>query len=126
MYVNDKPTPVNSEGFYNTSIELNGLFTDVELKIEDEFNRYLMIKRRIKKTTIRELAFHNDESSAWTNGNCRTLDASPYIKNGRTLVPIRFIAEQLDFVVSWDQTEKVDISKTEQLSRCGSVAAIQS
>jgi len=40
------------------------------------------------------------------NGNSRTLDSPPVIKNSRTLLPIRAIIEALDGSVSWDATEK--------------------
>jgi outer membrane protein assembly factor BamB len=46
-------------------------------------------------------------SSTFTvNGNPRTLDSPPIIKNGRTLVPIRAIIEALGGTVGWDATEK--------------------
>jgi hypothetical protein len=35
-----------------------------------------------------------------------TLDAAPYIKNSRTMLPVRFIAEGLDSAVSWDALER--------------------
>ncbi|MEM0231047.1 MAG: stalk domain-containing protein [Candidatus Woesearchaeota archaeon] len=35
-----------------------------------------------------------------------TLDAAPYIKNSRTMVPLRFISEGLGATVSWDGTQK--------------------
>lgn len=38
-------------------------------------------------------------------------DVAPYIKNSRTYVPIRFIAEELGFDVKWDaKTKKVSMS----------------
>lgn len=33
-------------------------------------------------------------------------DAQPYIKNDRTLVPVRFVSEQLGAQVSWDEKSK--------------------
>ncbi len=44
------------------------------------------------------------------NGEEKTLLTAPYIKNGRTMVPIRFISENMGADVSWDQeTETVTI-----------------
>ncbi|HEY5485781.1 MAG TPA: copper amine oxidase N-terminal domain-containing protein, partial [Candidatus Cryosericum sp.] len=40
------------------------------------------------------------------NGTSKTLDSSPVIKNGRTLVPIRAIIEALGGTVDWDATTK--------------------
>ena len=36
------------------------------------------------------------------NGASIAMDAAPFIKNGRTLVPLRAIAEALDIQVAWD------------------------
>jgi uncharacterized repeat protein (TIGR02543 family) len=40
------------------------------------------------------------------NGSPKTLDSSPIIKNGRTLVPIRAIIEALGGSVTWDATAR--------------------
>ncbi len=112
LSINSKLVPVDSEGKFIKTIDLNSRVTDIEFMMVDEFNRFLMIKRRVEISTITELGFHNGENSAWTNGACQTFDASPYITNGRTLVPIRFITVQLDFDISWNSEDRrVDISK---------------
>ncbi len=36
------------------------------------------------------------------NGVSKTLDAAPIIKNGRTMLPVRFVAENLGGTVGWD------------------------
>ena len=41
-------------------------------------------------------------TSAVVNGAVMSLDAPPYIKNGRTMVPIRIIAEGLGATVEWN------------------------
>ena len=43
---------------------------------------------------------------AFVNGKSMPLDVAPYIVNGRTLVPIRFISEVFGADVSWDGTTK--------------------
>lgn len=45
-------------------------------------------------------------TSAVVNGTVMTLDAAPYIKNSRTMVPFRVIAEGLGAVVGWDAPSK--------------------
>lgn len=42
------------------------------------------------------------EKKAYVNNEAVTIDAAPKIVNGRTLVPIRFIAEAFDLGVAWD------------------------
>lgn len=43
---------------------------------------------------------------AFVNGKEMSLDVAPYIVNGRTLVPIRFISEVFGSSVTWDGTTK--------------------
>ncbi len=47
-----------------------------------------------------------NNNTAYINGNPNTMDVAPYISNGRTLVPTRFIAESLDAVVQWDAANR--------------------
>lgn len=46
------------------------------------------------------------EKMAHVDGNAVPLDEAPFIVNGRTLVPVRFISEVLGFSVAWCATEK--------------------
>lgn len=40
--------------------------------------------------------------TAYVNGIAKTLDAAPVIKNSRTMLPVRFVAESFDAKVEWD------------------------
>lgn len=42
------------------------------------------------------------EEQAYVNGRGKTLDAAPLIRNDRTMLPVRFVAENLGAVVGWD------------------------
>jgi hypothetical protein len=44
--------------------------------------------------------------SALVNDKLITLNAAPYIDNGRTYVPVRFVSEALGAAVDWDKTTK--------------------
>jgi hypothetical protein len=46
-------------------------------------------------------------TSAVVNGTVVTLDAAPYIKNSRTMVPFRVIAEGLGATVEWDPALRI-------------------
>jgi hypothetical protein len=46
-------------------------------------------------------------TSAVVNGTVMTLDAAPYIKNSRTMVPFRVIAEGLGAIVEWDPALRI-------------------
>lgn len=38
----------------------------------------------------------------WIGGRYYTMDVAPYVTNGRTMVPVYFIAEALGYTVKWD------------------------
>lgn len=53
------------------------------------------------------------KTTAKINGTTYQLDTKPIVKNGRTLVPVRFIAEALGTEVKWDaNTRTVAIKET--------------
>lgn len=61
-------------------------------------------------------------TTAYLNGEERILDVPPQIFNGRTLLPIRFIAEGFQFNVEWDEIRQTVIIYSEiinsQLLEC--------
>ena len=51
--------------------------------------------------------------TAFVNTEEYTMDAEPVIINGRTMLPIRFVAENLGFTVEWNENTR-EITVTEQ------------
>jgi hypothetical protein len=51
-----------------------------------------------------EIVLTVGSATAYKNGTVITLDAAPLISRGRTLVPLRFIAESFGARVNWDET----------------------
>ena len=49
-----------------------------------------------------ELKLTIGQKVGYVNGDAKTLDAAPMIKNGRTMLPVRFVAENLGGTVGWD------------------------
>lgn len=47
-----------------------------------------------------------DSDAAYLNGEERILDTAPVVINGRTMLPIRFIAEGFGLSVEWDDAEQ--------------------
>lgn len=45
-------------------------------------------------------------TTAYVNGDPRTLDVAPYLENDRTQAPVRFAAETLGAAVDWDQESR--------------------
>lgn len=49
--------------------------------------------------------------TGYVNGTAKTLDAAPVIRNSRTMLPVRFVAENLGATVGWDgATSTVTVS----------------
>jgi len=58
-----------------------------------------------------KMHFQIDKNTATVNGQTKTLDTPPQIIDGRTLIPVRFLAESLGYSVVWDdktQTAWID------------------
>ena len=64
-----------------------------------------------KSVTIRrawkEIVMIIDNEYATVNGEQVRLDVAPCITNGRTFLPIRFVAEQFSQKVEWDSAERI-------------------
>ena len=62
--------------------------------------------------TLIKLAFTIESSEYFVNGQSKTNDVMPLIRDGRSLMPIRVVAEALGAEVNWDQdTKTVTITK---------------
>ena len=63
-------------------------------------------------TPVVKIALTIGNTTATLNGENVECDAAPIIRNGRTMLPIRFIAEALGADVSWtEQTKTVSVKK---------------
>lgn len=112
-------------------ITINGnyIFTDSEPFIQND-SVYVPIKFVADSLGVESVEWNHEEKSvlivngektvkifidqlvAYVNEVETTMDVAPIISNSRTMVPIRFIAEQFDATVEWDkETYTVDITK---------------
>ncbi len=53
-----------------------------------------------------EIKMTIDSLTATVNGEAKTLDAAPIIRNSRRMLPVRFVAENLGATVGWDDATK--------------------
>jgi len=65
-------------------------------------------ERIYNSTTIEMLI---GENKYYVNGSKRFMDTAPFIKDKRTFVPIRFVAEALGYKVDWNEKEKKIVIK---------------
>ncbi len=56
--------------------------------------------------TYFQLVLTIDEDTALSGEETKVLDAAPFIEDGRTLVPFRFIGEELGAEIGWDDAER--------------------
>ncbi len=83
-----------------------------ELANKKERNQYKEMLKEEYKEKYRKLKTEEKEIKAYVNGKLPNFDVKPEIKNGRTLVPLRAIAESLGTDVKWDQvTQTITLTK---------------
>lgn len=59
--------------------------------------------------------YANSDVKLWIDGSVVTTDVAPVIENGRTLVPLRVVSENLGYLVEWDEeTREVTITKPKE------------
>ena len=64
------------------------------------------------KQGTRNVSLQIGNDKAIVNGKENILDAPPYIKDGRTLIPLRFASEALGIRVGWDNAKRMVIMVT--------------
>ncbi len=69
-----------------------------------------------------------DSTSAFVNGSRRMLDVPARIVDSRTLIPVRFVAEELQCSVDWDhetRTVLVDSPQIERMTRVHGISYVE-
>lgn len=81
-----------------TMVPMRGIFTALGAEVAwDGEQQHITATKGAK---VVELTIGDDKATV--NGEIKTLDVSPIIYEGSTLVPLRFISEALDCYVEWD------------------------
>lgn len=88
------PLSIGSNTLYAKAIDLAGNVTTIEYSIERKVFEPIFIWLQI------------GNQNAIINQNPVTIDCKPFTKNGRTLIPLRFIAESFGAVVDWNEQEQ--------------------
>ncbi|MGE5417397.1 MAG: stalk domain-containing protein, partial [Acidobacteriota bacterium] len=70
-----------------------------------------------ENTTI---IFKIGERTASVNGAAKTLDSEPYILQGRTMIPLRFVSEHMGADVQWDAANRTASIKFDVIGSGGS------
>ncbi len=73
---------------------------------------WIAASNEVKITASKVIVLKIDSSTVYVNGSAVSIDTPPYIKNGRTMLPARFISETLGCTVTWDQARRTAIIAT--------------
>ena len=104
--VNGNSVTVGSDGSFTANLYLSEGTNTITIIATSKYNVTNKITRTVYLKTTITIILQIGSSTFTVNGETRTLDSPPIIKNGRTLVPIRAIVEAMGGSVSWDGTEK--------------------
>ena len=66
----------------------------------------------IVETDKKSIKFIINQSKAWINGVEKNIRGTPVLINNRTMIPLRFVAEELGLQVSWDQNRQAVLLQT--------------
>lgn len=116
MTVNGTEKPIDAEG--TVPVIVNGRTLLPVRAVVEEMGGTVAWNGEKREVTLKlaedEIRLTIDSTTATLNGKAQTLDAAPAILNGRTMLPIRFVAESFRFDVAWDgATQTVTVTKAQ-------------
>ncbi|MGB9878927.1 MAG: stalk domain-containing protein, partial [Candidatus Pelagibacter ubique] len=107
--INNEEVLVSSSGYFAKVVNLKSGENIISIKAVDNAGNTKEVKKKItlsKESGKVIIELFVGKKIATINGVSKEIDAPPFIKDGRTLVPIRFIAEAFGAEVQWDGTTK--------------------
>ena len=102
-----EPTAPTKDGF-----DFAGWYTDKELKTKYDFSAKVTKSLTLyaswteKDNSLNQIVLTIGEKSATVFGQTKSNDVAPKIVNDRTMLPARFVAENLGAVVTWNSEKK--------------------
>ena len=104
----EEPAALTREGF-----DFAGWFTDKELKTKYDFSEKVTKSFTLyaaweeKDDSLRQIILTVGKKEALVFGETKTNDVAPVIRNDRTMLPARFVAENLGAKVAWDEEKRL-------------------
>ena len=105
-----EPTAPTKENF-----DFDGWYSDKELKTEYDFSAKvtksftLYAKWTEKDNSVNQIILTIGKKAARVFGKTKSNDVAPKIVNDRTMLPVRFVAENLGAKVEWDGEKQLVI-----------------
>ena len=96
--------PVDSNGEFAFPLKLEKGYNTIEVTAIDPATNSISVSIDVRFITLIKLKIGSKVMVV--NGEQKTIDAEPYIKAGRTMVPLRVIAETLGVVPVWNNATK--------------------
>ena len=120
MTVNGQEKPIDAEG--TAPVIINGRTLLPVRAVVEEIGGDVSWNGNSKEVTLNykthEIILKIDSTAAYLNGEPAVLDVAPVVLNGRTMLPIRFIAQGFSLDVDWnDNTNEVTITQGESIGR---------
>lgn len=104
QYPKDKSGYAENVGKFNSPSSIS--CTDDKIYVADSGNSRIQVIETTSPQQRITVELQIGSRSAYVNGVRKDLDAPPFIENGRTLVPFRFIGEALGAKIDWIAEEK--------------------
>ncbi len=110
VYVNDIKALVE-QGVFSVEIEVSPGVNEIIVRALNEFSHETVQNLELKIYEKTVILLTIGRMVMMVNGKTLTLDAEPFIRNSRTMVPVRAIAEAFGAEVRWEpRSETVEIA----------------
>lgn len=111
------PTVINGR----TMVPMRSIFEGLGAAVEwNNYTRGITAQKEDKTITL-----YLNEKNAFINGVSHSLDTPAVAVNGRTMVPVRFVAESLDCKVYWDSYNQLVSIFTDNADAAAYAAELQ-
>jgi len=106
IFINGIEVKPREDGTFFKDFTLNLGYNKFEIRAIDRAGNETKATRVVYRIEKKEIILFIGKTTSFVNGKEIKLDAPPFIKNGRTYVPLRFISESIGGTVIWDGNEK--------------------
>ncbi len=106
IYINNINYGLFNEGIFEIELPLNNGINKLNIEVIDLAKNRTLLLRTIYKVERKIVELFIGSKKIYINGEEKEIDISPFILNGRTYVPIRFITEALGGNIFYDEKEK--------------------
>ncbi|MBC7195345.1 MAG: hypothetical protein H5U37_06795 [Caldisericia bacterium] len=106
VYINGVEVKPREDGTFFKDFPLTLGYNKFEIRAVDIAGNETKTTRAVYRIEKKEIFLYIGKTTVFVNGKEIKLDSAPFIKNGRTYVPLRFISESLGGTVIWDGNEK--------------------